>query len=375
MNILEIIGYILLFFLTLRLLVSVINYLAKMGDRPQIPAEFGVCPRWSLLVPARDEVKNIGVLLSGVAEFESDCGLVEVIVYDDGSTDGTANVVKSYMGQIPGLRLIEGGKEALPKGWLGKTHACHRLGVEAKGEYLLFVDADVQLGKEVAGKYILYAHNARLALLSLFPKQLLSGFQAKITTPLMNWILLSLLPLPLVRHSGWSSFSAANGQFMLFSAHEYKKMLPHKKYGMSRAEDIEICRYYKNARLKVATLTADKTVLCTMYKSANEAINGFSKNIFFFFGNSVIVTILFAVITTITPFWLFIFNSTAAGLVSIAAILTVRILISKASYMNTAENVLLLPVQHYMFLKIVVRAVKNRYKKELIWKGRNIYLL
>ena len=190
----------------------------------------------------------------------------------------------------------------------------------------------------------------------------------------MNWILLSLLPLPLVRLSRWSSFSAANGQFMLFSAYEYKKLLPHKKFRSSRAEDIEICRYYKKERLKVATLTAGKTVQCKMYENADEAINGFSKNVFFFFGNSVTATILFALITTITPLWIFIFNGTIAGVISLAAIAAIRIMISVASYMNPAENLFLLPIQHFMFLKIVYRALQKRYNKELVWKGRNIYI-
>lgn len=374
-------GYILLAILLLRLIISIINYLWKLktnfffrpiGVRPPF-GKMGVRPRlsWSILVPVRNEEGNIGNLLGDIERL--DVMPDEVIIFDDNSLDNTLKVVESFGDRLTNLKVIRSSSETLPEGWLGKNNACYQLANAAKGEYLLFLDADVRVGNGIEENYIRYAQKKSASLLSVFPLQILPGYQSKISTPIMNWILLSLLPLPLVEFSSFSSFAAANGQFMLFKADRYKVLQPHREFRNSKAEDIEICRYYKRKGEKTTTLTGDKSVRCLMYNNLEEAINGFSKNVFYFFGNSVALTIIFLLITTLTPLYLLIFNGLVYGLGSILAIIVIRIMTSATGEQSLIDNIRYLPQQHAIFIRIVMRALRNRREREQIWKGRNIY--
>jgi glycosyltransferase involved in cell wall biosynthesis len=367
-------GLLLLSFLLLRLMVSIVNLLWKRYTNKTfnryLKSEISPSEKWSILIPARDEQDNIANILSDIEKLENKP--FEVIVYNDNSADNTEAVAISFSERIPGLKVIGNSIDKLPQGWLGKNRACHELASFASGDYILFIDADVRLSGNIAGKYINYLKEKNLSLLSIFPKQILPNFASKISTPLMNWILLSLLPLPLVRLCSWPSFSAANGQFMLFKADTYNQLKPHMQFSGSRAEDIEIARWYKRKKKRVATLTGDHSVECCMYQNLEDAFNGFSKNVFHFFGNSVFITILFAIITTITPLYLSLFNGALLAFISLIAIILIRIFISMASEQNIIENIRFLIHQHLIFIFIIIKAMKHRAQKNLIWKGRNI---
>ena len=357
-------------FMLLRLLISAINYLWIRRVHSRISKQEGPWTRWSLLVPARNEENNIGNLLSDITHM--DYQPAEIIIYDDNSTDNTKVVVNSYKPYLPQLKLMEGNEEQLPQGWLGKNRACHLLAEAASGEYLLFADADVRLGADVGDKWIGYAAQQGVSLLSVFPNQITDNRGASLTVPIMNWILLSLLPLPLVRYCSWSSFSAANGQFMLFKGSAYRNHMPHEIFRSCHAEDIAISRYFKSKKEKIITLTGTTSIRCRMYNGLEEALNGFSKNVFHFFGNSPAATVAFVLATTLTPLFLFTFGLWAyiIWLIGAAAI---RVLVSAASLQNGRSNTELMFLQHYYFIIIVIKAFVHRSRKKLIWKGRNIY--
>ena len=202
---------------------------------------------------------------------------VAVIVIDNDSTDGTRSVVEKYAEGNPQIRLLEGGR--LPEGWSGKNHACHQLSLAALGDYFLFLDADVKVRSDLVGKAIRYTLQKDLALLSLFPKQLMKSFGELLTVPIINWILLSLLALRLIRLSHYPSLSAANGQFMLFRAREYRQHRFHELVKEINVEDIHIIRKVKKMGYLSQTLLSRGEVSCRMYSSFKEGIFGFTRNI------------------------------------------------------------------------------------------------
>src|SRR5262245_61591014 len=89
----------------------------RLAPRARLPIDG---PLLSVLIPARDEAARIGACLDGLAR-QTYCDF-ELIVVDDGSTDGTVEVVRAYAGRIPGLCVVPGA--ALPRGWAGKPWAC-----------------------------------------------------------------------------------------------------------------------------------------------------------------------------------------------------------------------------------------------------------
>ncbi len=358
--------YFILLFGFIRLMVSFINWITKIRLPAKINADINDFV--SILIPARNEENNIGNLLSDIKKFTYQN--FEIIVYDDNSTDKTCEIVTTFASTDNRIKLIQGNEPE--KGWLGKNYACSQLAALAKGNLLLFLDADVRVSDTLIEKAVTYFNQYKLILLSVFPHQLMPVKETRYAVPLMNWILLSLLPLFLVRFSSWKSFSAANGQFMLFDTAIYRKLQPHSKFRNNPVEDIEIIRFYKKEKLKVATLIGNELIQCTMYKNLNEAIAGFSKNIFRFFGGSIAVTILFAILTTLSPFILLFSGFWLHFLIYISFILGIRLFVSLTSLQNVSDNIRFMYIQQLVFLQIIYNALIQKKNKTLTWKDRNI---
>ena len=358
--------YFLIILLIVRLLVALVNYLSFAYLPKTSP--LANPPTVTILIPARNEEENIGALLEQLVKFEYN--KLEIIVYNDHSTDQTESIIKEWATLTPNIKLINGG--ILPQGWLGKNYACHQLSQAATGSLLLFLDADVRVKKDLIARSIKHFQQHELQLLSLFPKQIMKSLGEKVSVPLMNWILLSLLPLFLVRKSNNKAFSAANGQFMMFKASTYKAIWPHEKCKSHKVEDIAIIRLFKQNGFKSDTLLGDDDMSCRMYAGLDNAIEGFTKNIFQFFGNSIVVTIVFGILTSIAPFIVFFYLGLWWSVAYVVGILSIRFFVTLASKQSVVQNLFLALPQHLVFLLIIIKGLVNKKKKKLIWKGRNI---
>ena len=110
----------------------------------QMAAPLGSDLRLSVLIPARNEEKNIEASLKSI--LSTDYNGFEVIVMNDHSTDNTAAIVERLALSHPNLRLVDA--PPLPAGWCGKQHACYQLAKLAKGDLIAFLDADVRLSSD-----------------------------------------------------------------------------------------------------------------------------------------------------------------------------------------------------------------------------------
>lgn len=358
-------AYFLFGFLILQFSVAIINLLFSQNFNRFLESQDDLV---SILIPARNEEKNIANILNDL--LQQNYQNIEIIVFNDQSTDKTEAIVSEFVNNNNKIKYHN--SSGLPENWLGKNYACHSLSEVAKGKYFLFLDADVRIYNNLITKTISYSKKYELALLSIFPKQIMQSFGEKITVPIMNFILLTLLPLILVQKSGFSSLSAANGQFMLFEAKNYKKLLPHQKMKKQRVEDIEIARFYKNQKLKIACISGKNEITCRMYQTYKEAINGFSKNVTSFFGNSFVIALIFWLITTF-GFIFVLFSLPIEFFIAYFVIfIFIRIFVSIASCQNIFENILLSFIHQFVLGHIIFQSLINKKTNNLIWKERNI---
>jgi chlorobactene glucosyltransferase len=321
----------------------------------------------SVLIPARNEEKNIEKCLKGV--LAQDYQNKEIILLDDNSTDNTYRLASSF--STSNVKALKG--KALPTDWFGKNWACHQLAQEAKGEYLLFVDADVELKPEVISSAVYELEKSNSALLSIFPTQIIKSFGEHLIVPLMNWLLLTFLPLRFVYSCSSKAFVAANGQFMLWKKVGYFKIGGHEKVKNKVVEDMELARLAKQNKLKVKAMLGGKLVFCRMYESFNQAYNGFTKNFFAGFllpPFSFLVIILFLLIAFVLPF-LFLMPP-VYSFILIAFILITRISVSIVSNQNLFINVLLHPVQMLFMFWIGINSLIKFKTKKIVWKQRKL---
>lgn len=358
-------AYISFVFAVIQFLVAIANLLFRQPLASENSTFGGLV---SVLIPARNEEKNIASILNDLQA--QDYRNIEIIVFDDFSDDRTAEIVSGKSELDNRIRLVR--SDGLPDGWLGKNHACHNLSKFAKGDYLLFLDADVKLKEDIITKAVTLSEELNLGLLSIFPVQIMITTGERITVPNMHFILLSLLPLILVRKSGYSSLAAANGQFMLFRSVIYHKFTPHKKFKGNKVEDIEIARYFKQNHIGIACITGIAKVKCRMYDGFSEAVNGFSRNVISFFGDSFSLAFLFWFFTTFGLVFVILAMNLHLIFVYIAIVLITRILISFLSKQDILLNIIFLIPQQLALGYIIYRALVNRHKNQHIWKGRII---
>lgn len=233
-------------------------------------------PLISVLVPARNEERSISTCLTSLCG--QDYPDVEIIVLDDHSRDETARLVSAYAENDPRIRLISG--KTLPKGWTGKNWACHQLSLEARGDILLFTDADNFHAPDAVSRTAGWIEKLDLELFSAFPQQITLSWAEKLIVPIFDLFVYSLLPLWLTYHSRNESLAAANGQWIAFTRKGYERVGGHAAVRSHIVEDTALSRRAKRLGLKTITASGRDAVFGRMYTSPEEVWYGFAKNAF-----------------------------------------------------------------------------------------------
>jgi cellulose synthase/poly-beta-1,6-N-acetylglucosamine synthase-like glycosyltransferase len=357
--------YVIMSILLLLFLISVYNYYtapvftAKYNDKSYRPLI-------SILIPARNEEKNIRNLLESL--LAQDYDNIEVIVGNDNSSDSTPAVVDEFAENftfISGINI-----PPLPEGWKGKNHAAHILSSQARGRLLLFIDADVMIEAGTISSAAAYMNETEADIMSVFPRQLIYSPAERLIVPLLNFFLLSLLPLREVYRSSRISLTAGIGQFMIFKQSAYDLTGGHISVRNKTAEDMELVRLAKKKKLKVLAMLDGGLISCRMYDSLKQAYMGFVKN--FYSGTSlsapVFIVMLFIYCSAlILPFLLIFLN--IYYIIPLVMILIMRLIISIKSGQEVI-NILLHPFQIITMFIIGISSVI--LKGNIQWKGRRV---
>jgi chlorobactene glucosyltransferase len=266
--------------------------------------------------------------------------------------------------------VLKGAK--LPDGWIGKNYACHQLAQHADGKYLLFLDADEEVKPGLINSAVHRMHLHQLGLLSLFTNQQMETPGEKAVVPLMHFILLNLLPVRLIYLVKNATVAAASGQFMLFDAAIYHQHQWHNAVKNKVVEDVEIMRLIKAEAYNGEALLANGMISCRMYKSYDEAINGFGKNFLAAFNYSIIGFLIYIVLVIGGPMIVIMTLNLPLIFFMLGLIMLTRTMISLLSDQSAVNNIILHPLQMLNMLLIAVISIQKYLTKTTVWKGRKI---
>ncbi len=193
-------------------------------------------PFVSILVPARNEARNLEACLNGL--LSQDYPAFEVLVLDDHSTDATPLILEQFTAKDSRLRAVPG--ENLPEGWLGKHWACHQLAQQARGEWLLFADADTVFHPHTVRDAMAAAEFEQADFLTAVPHEEMITLGERLLVPYFLISALSFIPVFLSRWIRFPAFTFTIGQFILVRKQAYWAMGGHQAVRDNAVDDLAL---------------------------------------------------------------------------------------------------------------------------------------
>jgi chlorobactene glucosyltransferase len=244
---------------------------------PEPLKETAEAPFVSVIVPARDEARNIVTCLESLTSAQYPH--FEIIVVDDQSEDGTGELARQFpTGAADALRVIEG--LPLPGGWLGKPWACQQGGQAALGEIFLFTDADTVHAPDLLSRSVRAHQEEGADVLSLLGRQLLGSFWERLLQPRFFVLLaarFATLRRP-YRQEEWQK-AIANGQFILMTRKAWEGVGGHGVVRGEVAEDLRLAQALVRRGWTLVFRAAEGSFATRMYRSLGELVAGWSKNL------------------------------------------------------------------------------------------------
>lgn len=228
----------------------------------------------SVLIPARNEEANIQeAILSVLANRACE---IEVIVFDDESTDQTAAMVEEVVKFDGRVRLMSGAP--LPVGWCGKPFACYQMAKAARYPFLIFMDADVRLTPDALSRMVAFTEQSEADLASGVPHQQMRTLPELLLIPLIHFLLLGFLPINRMRQKSDTAYGSGCGQLFIARREAYWKCNGHASIRSTLHDGLKLPRVFRLDGLKTDLFDATDIGTCRMYGSADEVVPGFAKN-------------------------------------------------------------------------------------------------
>ncbi len=245
----------------------------RRAERPASQGHEGA-PEVTVCIPARNEAERIGPTLG---DLQAQTGVnLTVLVGDDHSTDGTAELVQRLGQDDPRFRVIP--VPSLPSGWSGKQHACYHLAGLVESPWVVFLDADVRLGPTALARLVATAEKRGVDLLSAFPRQQTGTVGEALLIPFIQFILMGFLPFFLARVSNRPSLAAGCGQLFLSRTEAYRQVGGHAVIRQSLHDGLHLPRAFRGAGFRTLAMDGSDVATCRMYSGWRETWQGLSKN-------------------------------------------------------------------------------------------------
>ncbi len=353
---------------------TIVNLAMVRSPRPDPSVR--VRERVSILIPMRNEAHRLRPCVESVL---AQVGLddVEIVVLDDGSHDGTGDLVRTIVADDPRVRVITGGHDPLPSGWLGKPWACERLGRAAAGDVLVFLDADVVLEQGAVAAAVTELRSRGQSLVSPYPAQDAHSWLERLTQPMVSWSWIATLPMPLsdTTHPMWS---AAIGQFLVIDAQAYRAAGGHRPVAHFVVEDVEVLRNLKRHGYRGGPVNGGFLARCRMYSSTQEVVAGYEKSLWSVFGSSTraiaMATAMVGIyvappviaVTTREP------STRRWGMAGYLAGVAGRAAVARMTQERVWPDAFAMPTSAAAFAALTVRSMIRHREGTLRWKGREV---
>jgi chlorobactene glucosyltransferase len=349
----------------------------RLTDTP--PTHHG--PLVSVIIPARNESGTLATVVGSIRA--STYEPIEIIIVDDRSTDDTAAQAAALAAADPRIRLVEGG--ALPEGWFGKPWACVQGAQAARGDIMVFTDADTRHAPDLLPHAVAALDREQAALLTISPRQRCDTFWERVVMPQV-WFLLGVRYHPrAVNRARRARDVIANGQFIMVRRDAYQQVGTHAAVRHEVAEDLALAQAFFRAGLRSYFAFAESLMETRMYESLPHLVEGWSKNIYLggrrsFPEEPVRRALVPVALTVAMLFWLLpplVLAGAAAGLwpaLAPAAVLAIALSALFWMLMSFGMRIpiaygLLYPPGSAMVLYIVLRSTW-RGARRVEWRGR-----
>ncbi|MFN7927722.1 MAG: glycosyltransferase family 2 protein [Blastocatellia bacterium] len=325
----------------------------------------------SVLIPARNEEQNLPACLDTLlAQPEA---IAEILVYDDHSVDGTRALIQTYAGQHSLLKLVP--SSPLSPGWCGKTYACAQLAKAARGQWLLWLDADARLTANAINRMLAAAEARQLTLLSCWPRFAMESWGEKILMPMLNFVVFSIYPSwlaqkPELRRQ--AGLGLAHGACMLFDRASYEAFGGHERVKAQIFEDTRLAQLWRVSGRNGLCLDGQAIVWVRMYTTWRGIWYGFQKNFYpaFVHETSFWLFLWAHLVLFLSPFLGAVFFPHRAWFLAAGLVWLTRMVLA-LRFRHSLLSVLFHPVAEGVLLCLGISSWwKYRRGQGVAWKGR-----
>ncbi|MCA1063287.1 glycosyltransferase [Rossellomorea sp. AcN35-11] len=329
-------------------------------------------PLLSVVIPARNEEGTITD--SVLSQLKQDYHPVEWILVNDRSTDGTPEKLDALGEKDERISVLH--VHFLEPGWLGKNQALYKGCELAKGDLILFTDADVIFkDSTILSRAVSYLQIRKLDHLTLAPHIRSGSFWLKSFVAFFLFGF-TFYKRPWKANDPDSKTGMGIGAFNLITRSAYEEIGTHEGIKHMPDDDLQLGVQLKKHGKRQFFLTALESLEVEWYRSLNEAFNGLEKNTFAGLHYSLLL-VLFAILgvfsSTVLPFITVLSSDPGIRIMSVLIILFIGITYVNVIKRMTRESPLLflaLPVTSLLFIYSIGRAIFLTFKRGGIeWRG------
>ena len=334
------------------------------------------CPSITVCVPARDEERGVEACLISI--LEQDYPDFKVVVVDDNSSDSTPEILKRLSGNYNNLTVIKG--EPLPPDWHGKPFALFQAQQKARGDYIIFADADsvFQPNTLKTAAHVILERN--LDMLSLLPGSVYGSFWERAAQPVFFSFIASLTRFRKVNSPEFPDAMGV-GAFTMIKRELYARTGGHESLKQVILDDIGLAKLAKSFGARLLIADGQKLLSIRMYYSLEEIRVGWRKNLFIAMNKSIVRAFYYILIVigfAIAPYFIFIDSwmngsgilSQSLSFASLLMVLAVNIVVCRELRLSML-NIFLFPLGALVFSAIMINSMAQiLFAGKTEWRGR-----